>query len=189
MKITSAKFVAGLQGTDKLLEDGTPQVAFIGRSNVGKSSVINALTGVEGLAKTSSFPGRTQQINLYRVNEALYLVDLPGYGFARATHKQRDRLQEIIDWYFFNSPYVQKLTVLIIDAEVGPTDNDFDMLHLLESRAKNVLIVANKIDKLKRMELQSQLQSIRDAVGEHTVIPFSALEGIGVRELTDAILQ
>ena len=189
MKITSAKFVAGLQGTDPHLEDGTPQVAFIGRSNVGKSSVINSVTGVDELAQTSAFPGRTQQINLFRINNSLYLVDLPGYGFARASHKTQDRLSQIIDWYFFNSPFRQKLIVLIIDAKVGPTDLDFEMLHLLEKEEKNILIVANKIDKLKRMELQSQLQAIREAVGTHTVIPYSALEGIGVQELTDAILK
>jgi GTP-binding protein len=189
VKITSATFVAGLQGTDRLLEDGTPQVAFIGRSNVGKSSVINSVTGVENLARTSAFPGRTQEINLFRINNALYLVDLPGYGFARTSHKGQDRLAEIIDWYFFNSPYRQKLIVLIIDAKVGPTDLDFEMLRLLETEKKNVIIVANKIDKLKRMELQSQLKDIRAAVGDHIVIPYSALEGIGVRELTDAILQ
>jgi GTP-binding protein len=188
MRITSAKFVAGLQGTDPLLEDGTPQVAFIGRSNVGKSSVINSLTGVKDLARTSSFPGRTQEINLFRINNVLYLVDLPGYGFARASHKGRDRLQEIIDWYFFNSPYVQKLVVLIVDAKVGLTDNDFDMLHLMEDRQKNIVIIANKVDKLKRMELQSQLKSIQDAVGAHTVIPYSSHEGTGVKELANLIL-
>ncbi len=189
MKITSAIFVAGLQGTDPLLGDGTPQVAFIGRSNVGKSSVINSVTGVEGLAKTSSFPGRTQAVNLFRINNVLYLVDLPGYGFARTSHKGQDRLAQIIDWYFFNSPYQQKLIVLIIDAQVGPTDNDFEMLRLLETEQKNVIIVANKIDKLKRMELMAQLKDIRAAVGDHVVIPYSATEGIGVRELTDAILK
>lgn len=180
--------MAGLQGTDKLLEDGTPQVAVIGRSNVGKSSVINSVTGVQGLARTSAFPGRTQEINVFHINKALYLIDLPGYGFARASHKERNRLQEIIDWYFFNSPYTQKLVVLIIDAVVGLTDSDADMLQLLESRGKNIVVVANKVDKLKRMELQSQLREIRDAVGDHPVIAYSAVDGTGVRELTDAIL-
>lgn len=188
MKITSATFIAGLQGTDKLLDDGTPQVAIIGRSNVGKSSLINSLTGVKDLAKTSSFPGRTQQINLFRINNALYLVDLPGYGFAHASHDARNRLQEIIDWYFFKSPYVQKLVVLVVDAGVGLTDSDFDMLHLLESRQKNVLIVANKVDKLKRMERQAQLARIAEDAPGRTVIPYSSEDGTGISALTDAIL-
>ena len=189
MKITSAKFIAGLQGTDKLLDDGTPQVAIIGRSNVGKSSLINSLTGVDGLARTSAVPGRTREINLFRINDALYLVDLPGYGFAQASHPVRNRLQELIDWYFFKSPYIQKAVVLIIDAKVGLTESDFDMLHLLESRQKNIIVVANKVDKLKRLELQAQLQRItEDALG-HLVIPYSSVDGTGVSALSDAILK
>lgn len=189
MKITSATFIAGLQGTSPFLEDGTPQVAIIGRSNVGKSSLINALTGVPDLARTSAFPGRTQEINLFHINKSLYLVDLPGYGFARASHEARNRLQELIDWYFFNSPYVQKAVVLVIDAQVGITDSDAEMLQLLESRQKRIVIVANKIDKLKRMERQAQLKRITEEVSGHVVIPFSSLEGVGIQELTQVILS
>ncbi len=188
MNITSAKFIAGLQGTNELLENGIPQVAIIGRSNVGKSSVINAVTGVKDLARTSAFPGRTQEINLFLINGNTYLVDLPGYGYAQASHDARNRLQEIIDWYFFNSPYNQKVVILIIDAKVGFTETDFDMLHLLESRQKHVVIVANKIDKLKRQELATQLKRFADDAPGHLIIPFSALDGIGIKQLVDAML-
>jgi GTP-binding protein len=189
MKITSAKFIAGLQGTDPLLDNGIPQVAIIGRSNVGKSSVINSLTRVKDLARTSAFPGRTQEINLFLINGNLYLVDLPGYGYAQASHEARNRLQEIIDWYFLGSPYNQKVVILVIDAKVGMTDSDFDMLHRLEERQKNIVIVANKVDKLKRMELQSQLKRIAEEAPGHTVIAYSALEGTGTSALTDMILN
>lgn len=189
MKITKAQFVKGLQGTDPLLEDGTPQVAFIGRSNVGKSSVINSVTGVENLAITSSFPGRTTEINLFRINNGVYLVDLPGYGFARASHKGRERLHELIQWYLFDSPYVQKCIVLIIDAYVGPTQDDIDMLKVLEQAHKKVIILANKVDKMKRSELTAQLAQIQDAIGTHTLIPYSTVDGIGIPALTAAILQ
>ena len=95
MKITSTKFVKGVVEDDAILGDGKAQIAFIGRSNAGKSSVINSLTHKEGLARTSSFPGRTQEINLFLINESFYLVDLPGYGFARASGSGRERIREL----------------------------------------------------------------------------------------------
>jgi GTP-binding protein len=189
MKINSAKFVKGLQGTDPLLENGTPQVAFIGRSNVGKSSVINSVTGVKDLAITSSFPGRTTEINLFLINNSVYLVDLPGYGFARASHKGRERLHELIQWYLFDSPYVQKRIVLIIDAYVGPTQDDIDMLHVLEQAKKSVIILANKVDKMKRSELKAQLERIQAAVGTHTLLPYSSVDGIGIADLAKIVLE
>jgi GTP-binding protein len=188
MKITSAKFVGGMQGDDPLLFDGTPQVAIIGRSNVGKSSLINSLTGEKDLARTSAFPGRTQEINLFSINKEVYLVDLPGYGFARASHKQRNRLQEIIDWYFFGSKYVQKLVILVVDTKVGVTESDADMLDLLKEHKKNVVVVANKVDKLKRMELRAQLAQITQDVEGCPVIPYSSEDGTGIKELTNVIL-
>ena len=99
IRITSAKFIKGAVGTDDIFEDGTPQIAFIGRSNAGKSSVINSLVSEKGLARTSSFPGRTQEINLYLINKAFYFVDLPGYGFAKLSQETREWLQKVIHWY------------------------------------------------------------------------------------------
>jgi len=108
MKITSAQFAKGARGSDSIFEDGIPQVAFIGRSNVGKSSVINFLVGQNDLAKTSSFPGRTQKINLFLINKALYFVDLPGYGYAKVPNKLKDSLRVMVNWYFFVSNCQQK---------------------------------------------------------------------------------
>lgn len=187
MNITSAQFVKGLKGSDTLLENGIPQIAFIGRSNVGKSSVINALTNQKDLAKTSSFPGRTQQINLFLINKSFYLVDLPGYGYAKFAGSKREQVEGMLNWYFFESTCIQKKVVLIIDADVGPTNIDMEMLYALEDHEKPMVIVANKIDKIKPSQFDEQLAFIRAKVGNHRVIPFSALNKIGIGELTDEI--
>jgi GTP-binding protein len=189
MKITSAQFVKSIQGTDHLLENGIPQVAFIGRSNVGKSSVINSVTGVKDLAITSSFPGRTTALNLFLINNSVYLVDLPGYGFARASQKGRERLHELIQWYLFDAPYVQKRVVLIIDAVVGPTQDDIDMLQVLVEAGKHIVVLANKVDKLTRGELVAGIARIRQVAGDIPVIPYSSVDGIGIKELTAQILD
>ncbi len=189
MNITSAKFVKGIVGEDELLDDGMPQVAFIGRSNVGKSSVINSLTGKKGLAKTSAFPGHTQEINIFLINNKVYLVDLPGYGFARASKDVQNLLQQRIYWYLLGSPYSQKKVVMIVDAVVGVTDTDLQMLHSLEQADKNVVILANKVDKLKKSEYHKKLKAIQDAVGDYQVLPYSAEKRIGVMDLVNEILN
>ncbi|MFA4843983.1 MAG: ribosome biogenesis GTP-binding protein YihA/YsxC [Candidatus Margulisiibacteriota bacterium] len=188
MDITSAEFVKGLVGPDAALADGTPQVVLIGRSNVGKSSVINSLTNQRSLARTSSTPGRTQEINLFLINRSLYLLDLPGYGFAQAPWSVRAQLRELIDWYLFGSAYEQKKVVLIIDAKVGVTESDLLMLRALTEHKKNVIIVANKVDKIKRSALAGQLQKIRDLVSPHPVIPYSSEEKVGISDLINEIL-
>ena len=189
MNIRSAVFVKGIVGADQALEDGKPQVAFIGRSNVGKSSVINSLTGQKELARTSAFPGRTREINLFLINKSFYLVDLPGYGFAKASRAGKELLEGLIYWYFFDSPYVQKKVVLIIDALVGPTEGDIEMLRALEERGKNIIIVANKIDKIKKAEYKKKLQGLAGLLGKHKIIPYSAEKRIGVAILTEEILK
>jgi len=189
MHIRSAQFIKGITGEDDLLEDGKPQIAFVGRSNVGKSSVINSLTREKNLARTSSFPGLTQQINVFLINKSFYLVDLPGYGYAKISAQVGRQLSKLINWYLFESAYKQKTIVLIIDAVVGPTANDLDMLQGLEDYGKNIIIVANKIDKLKQSDYQKKLQKIQNLVGKHKIIPYSTQKKIGVNELTDAILK
>lgn len=188
MKINSAKFIKSVPGDDPIFADGIPQVAFIGRSNVGKSSVINSLVNQVGLARTSAFPGRTQLINLFLINEDLYLVDLPGYGFAKLSNAAREELWAMVNWYFFNLPYNQKKIILIIDANVGLTKDDAEMLKTLEDHHKEIVVVANKVDKLKRKDYGRLMQEIKKAAGNNKVIPYSAEEKIGVGELLEEIL-
>lgn len=183
MKITSAEFIKGVVGADRILEDGIPQIAFIGRSNVGKSSVINSLTGQKKLARSSAFPGRTQEINIFLINKSVYLADLPGYGFVKAPREIRNKLEQLICWYLFETKYKQKKVVLIIDAKVGPTNDDLEMLHHLKERKKNIVVVANKIDKIRRSEYKQQIQKIKELVDVHKFIPYSAEKEIGVSEL------
>lgn len=187
MQITSAKFIKGVVGTDELLENGIPQIAFIGRSNVGKSSVINSLTNQKDLAKTSSFPGRTTELNLFLINKSFYLVDLPGYGFAKTSKGEQKRLMQLIFWYLLDSEYEQEKIVFIIDASVGLTANDKDMLSNLEERQKPIIVVANKVDKIKKSEYSRQMQKIQIAVSRHKVIPYSAEKKIGINELSNEI--
>jgi len=183
MHIRSAEFIKGMVNADDFLPDGKPQIAFIGRSNVGKSSLINALTNKKDLARTSAFPGRTQQINLFLINKSLYLVDLPGYGFARISREGQNTLQRLIGWYLWESDYSQKKIVLIIDAKVGPTADDLEMLKTLEEFNKDVIIAANKVDKIKNSEMHKQREKIKTSIGNHKIIFCSAEKKIGLSEL------
>ncbi len=189
MKITSSEFVRGIVDDHEMFEDNIPQIAFIGRSNVGKSSTINALVGKKDLARISSTAGRTQEINFFIINEAFYLVDLPGYGFAKLSKDDKKWLQQLINWYFFNPKYEQKRVALIIDAKVGPTKDDLEMLTALDSRQKEVVIIANKIDKIKQSQYQKQMNNIQKQVGLHKVFPFSAKTNKGKEELVDVLFE
>lgn len=183
MKIESAKFAKGITGSDIVLEDGLPQFVFIGRSNAGKSSVINSLVNQKELARISSFPGFTKQINLFLINKSFYLVDLPGYGYAKLSLAIRKKLKAMVDWYFFNSGIEQEKIFLIIDADVGLTKDDLLMLRSLEERKKNIVIVANKIDKIKKSEYEAKINKIVDIAWPNKVIPYSAKKKIGINGL------
>ena len=188
MKIESARFIKGVLGSDSIFENGIPQVAFIGRSNVGKSSVINSLVNQNNLARISSSPGRTQKINLFLINNSLYFVDLPGYGYAKVPDRLKNSLKAMVNWYFFVSNYEQKKVVLIIDASVGPTKDDLDILYSLENYGKDIVVVANKVDKIKQTEYEEQFKVIKEIIGVHRIIPYSAKKKIGVKELLKEIL-
>ncbi len=188
MLITSAQFIKGITQSDKVLENSLPQVAFMGRSNVGKSSVINSLTRQKKLARTSNYPGRTQEINIFLINKSFYLLDLPGFGYAKTSKEKRLELQDIIYGYLFESLYVQKRVVLIIDAKVGPTELDLEILKLLEEHKKKVVIVANKIDKVKPSFLKKQLMKIQKVVGPYKIIAYSAQKNKGRKELLREIM-
>ncbi|HBB02197.1 MAG: ribosome biogenesis GTP-binding protein YsxC, GTP-binding protein [Candidatus Peregrinibacteria bacterium GW2011_GWF2_38_29] len=189
MEIKSAVFIKGIVGTDDILDDGKPQIAFIGRSNVGKSSTINSLVKQGNLARTSSYPGRTQEINLFLINKSFYLVDLPGYGYTRTSKTERAKLQKRIYWYLLDSDYTQKAVVLIVDANVGLTEDDARMIYSLEEKGKNLIIIANKIDKIKKSDYAKKMEKLQEAVGEHKIIPYSAEKKTGVGELLKEILK
>jgi GTP-binding protein len=155
---------------------------------VGKSSIINSLVLQKNLARTSARPGRTQEINLFLINNSRYLLDLPGYGYAKTSKQNRLQLREIIFGYLFDAPYDQEKVVLIIDANVGLKDFDLEVLELLEEHNKNIVIVANKVDKIKKSKYKEQLKDIQEKVGAHKVIPFSVKKNIGREELLKEIL-
>jgi len=189
MNIKTAQFIKGTLGNDESLENDIPQVAFIGRSNSGKSSVINSLVNQKDLAKTSPFPGRTQKINIFLINDSLYFIDLPGYGYAKVPDKLKKSLKGMVNWYFFVSNYEQKKVILIIDADVGPTKDDLEMLYALEDHRKDVVVVANKIDKIKKSKYEEQFKTINELIGSHKIIPYSAKNKIGTEELLNEIFS
>lgn len=186
MKIISKKFIKGIVDDDSILGNNIPQIAFVGRSNVGKSSLINSLTNSQ-IARTSSFPGRTQEINLFLVNDAFYLVDLPGYGFTLTSGLGREKIAELIDSYLFNSLYKQSKVLLIVDANVGMTEADISMLQELEINGKDLIVVANKVDKLNQSEKYKKIKEIRDIVINHPVVEFSSKKKIGIKILSNQI--
>ena len=188
MKITSAKFIRSVIGDTEILEDGRPQVAFVGRSNAGKSSLLNSLTGIKNLAITSSTPGRTKQINAFLINGTHYFMDLPGYGYAKVGGKSLERLGELIMWYVFDSKHKPRV-VLIIDALVGPTADDLDMLEGLQKAGRDIVVVVNKVDKIPKSHYLKQIKKLEGQIRGHKLFPFSSKLKIGIQELTSELLD
>jgi len=178
-----AEFVRSASSPEQFPADGLPEIAFLGRSNVGKSSLINALVGQRGLAFTSSTPGRTQAINFYRIDGKYYFVDLPGYGYARVPRAATESWAKLIEHYLRERSTL-RLSFLILDARRGWMDKDLDLKTWLEAHGRPYLVVASKIDKLNQSE---QLHGMK-AMRQHAEpLPFSAVTGRGVREIWQAI--
>jgi len=175
MKILSAEFIKGITGTNPIIYNGLPQVAFIGRSNVGKSSIINSLANRRELVKVGKKPGKTVEINFFLINKKFYFVDLPGYGFAKSDMKKQDKLSKLILWYLTYCEVKPHLVVLILDSKVGFTEYDRETLQMLREQNLNYIIVANKIDKMNQKELFAQMANIKKESGEGEVIPFSTV--------------
>ncbi len=187
-----AKFIKGIVGTNDILKDKQEQVAFIGRSNVGKSTLINKLIGSKGLVKTSGQPGKTQQINFFLVNEDFpgekYFVDLPGYGYAKISQKHREKMRKMILWYFISGEAKVKKVVLIIDAKSGLKEFDIEMINVLREYEHDFIIVANKVDKLNQKQYHKNLMEIKEELGEETnILPVSAKTGRGRDKLLEWI--
>jgi GTP-binding protein len=186
MKVTSTEFLkSAFQETD-WLRDAKPEIAFLGRSNVGKSSVINSLLSVHGLARTSSTPGRTQSINFFLINNRFRFVDLPGYGYARVPHSIRSGWGEMVTDYLAKRASLV-LSVHIVDSRHEPTKLDLQLHEWFEHQAKPRLIVATKSDKLSNNELRKSSERARRAFNEDRVVTYSARTGIGRDEVWRAI--
>jgi GTP-binding protein len=188
MKVKTAVFIKGIVNEDEHLRDGIPQVVFIGRSNVGKSSMINALTG-KPIARSSDTPGKTREMNLYLINKDLYFVDLPGYGFAKGSQEERAELKNLIYSYLFFSDVPHEKIVIIIDANVGITESDLYFFRRLEESNKDFIVAANKIDKIKKSELKTKLGKVRLAVNGKRLILCSTKTREGIDELWSEILK
>jgi GTP-binding protein len=166
--------------------DRLPEIAFLGRSNVGKSSLVNALTGQKRLAFTSNTPGRTQTVNFYRIDGRLYFVDLPGYGYARVPPAHLLEWKKLVEQYL-EFRETLKVSCLVLDARRGWMNKDRDLKRWLEFHGRPYLVVATKTDKLNRSEQERGLRAIREEGVEP--LPFSALTGRGVREIWQAIAK
>jgi len=189
MDIKSAEFIKGIKGTDDILLDVIPKVAFVGRSNVGKSSTINCLVGRKSLVKTSAKVGKTREINFFLINNKIYFVDLPGYGFAGMSQKGAFKLNKHLAWYLKDFELKPKYTVVIIDAKVGITDLDKQMIEILDECGHNVVVIANKIDKLKKNDIRKRIEEFRIESGGKIVIPFSAKEKVGRIEVLEVLFS
>jgi GTP-binding protein len=181
-----AEFVVSSGKPDTFPHDRLPEVAFLGRSNVGKSSLINALVGQKRLAFTSSTPGRTQTINFYRVEGSYYFVDLPGYGYARVPPAHLLEWKKLIDAYL-EMRETLRLSCLILDARRGWMPHDLELKRWLEYHGRQYLVVATKTDKLNQSQQERGLRAIRQEGVEP--LPFSAVTGRGVREIWQAIAK
>ena len=189
MKISTVKYLKGFVGYNEILVDELPKYAFIGRSNAGKSSLINAITN-SSISKSSSKPGSTQILNVFLLNNSIHLIDLPGYGYARGSKSGKDKISNIIEDYLFDKQYHQNKIVLIVDAMVGMTDKDISMFNELKDAKKDFLIAASKIDRTNQSELQKNLNQIKKTVGaEFPVYPFSSKTKKGIDKLVDAIFE
>ena len=191
INVQKAEFILSAASPKDFRRDALPQVAFAGRSNVGKSSVINRLLNRKNFARVGAAPGKTTQINYFKIDNAFYLVDLPGYGYARVSKGERDRWGRLMEGYLVD-PELMTLGVRIVDARHKPTADDCTMAQWYRGAGCPFLVVANKLDKLKKSEVEGNLQRIRETLElgeEDMVIPFSAEKGTGRDELLRAILS
>jgi GTP-binding protein len=181
MRILSAEFVLSAKEPRHYPADVIPEVAFAGRSNVGKSSLINTLLNRKRLARTSTTPGRTQEINFFRVNERFFLVDLPGYGYAKVPEAIRRQWGPMVEDYLRDRPTL-RLVVVILDVRREPNVEDIQLMGWLQFYAIRYVVVLTKIDKLSRNELSKRMRIITDKLEfpqKPAIFPFSALTGMG----------
>lgn len=178
MKIVSAEFIKSAFNETHWTADGLPEIAFLGRSNVGKSSLLNSLLGRKGLARTSNTPGRTQSINFFLINTSFYFVDLPGYGYAKVSKTMR------ADWGKMAEEYLSarselRLSIQLVDSRHAPTELDKQLHEWLIFNQKNQIVIATKADKLSNNKLTKSLREIEDTLTGSKIIAYSAKTGKG----------
>lgn len=191
IKNVSLETVCGV--TSRLPENGHPEVAFAGKSNVGKSSLINALMNRKSLARTSAQPGKTQTVNYYNINGQLYFVDLPGYGYARANESVKAGWGKMIENYLYRSGQLRQI-FLLVDIRHAPSANDIIMYDWILKSGRRPIVIATKLDKINRSQIRKQLKLIGDTLkadADTVMIPFSAVTKQGrdeIYEILDCIL-
>ena len=189
MNLQKVEFVRSAARPTDFLQDGLPQFAFAGKSNVGKSSVLNCVLQRKNFARVGQKPGKTVHINYFRVDERAYFVDLPGYGYAQVSEAEKERWGKLMEAYFNRAEDIT-LGVMIVDARHGPTKLDCVMAELFQNTQRPFVVVANKLDKLKKSEIEPNMDCIRRTLrlsDDTKLIPFSAEKGTGRSELLSAI--
>jgi GTP-binding protein len=189
VKVESAEFIRSAHGSGDFVRDGRPEIAFVGRSNVGKSSLLNRLLNRRDLAKTSSTPGRTQAVNYFLVNRRFYFVDLPGYGYARAGKEERKEWAARVDAYLEHA-LPRTRVVLLVDGNVGATPLDVAAYQYLTGLGARLVVAATKIDRVPRgrwAAVQREIRAALDLTDSIPLIPVSARSGIGMKELWGAL--
>jgi len=184
LNVNKAEFVKSAVRPNQFIASSIPAVAFAGKSNVGKSSVINRLLNRKNFARVGATPGKTIHVNYFLIDERLYLIDLPGYGYAKVSQAERERWGKLMEDFFAASLF--QLGVMIVDARHKPTADDVTMAEWFKGAPCRLVVVANKLDKLKKSEIEPNLALIRETLGlpaEVPVIPFSAEKGQGRNEL------
>lgn len=187
IKSVNLETVCGI--TSKLPENQLPEIAFAGKSNVGKSSLINGLMNRKSLARTSSQPGKTQTINFYNINEALYFVDLPGYGYAKVSESIKEKWGKMIENYLHRSKQLRAV-FLLIDIRHEPSANDRNMYEWIQYNGYEPVIIATKLDKINRSQRTKHIKMIREGLGmpkEGLIFPFSAVTKDGRDEIWEYI--
>ncbi len=191
MKIKEAKLETVCGITSKLPDNDKMEFAFIGRSNVGKSSLINSLLNRKSLARTSSKPGKTQTVNYYRINNEVYFVDLPGYGYAKVSKELKEKWRKMT-WKYFTTSEMLRVVFLLVDIRHDPSELDVDMYKKLYGIGFSPIIIATKSDKVKKSQTAEQISRINKILGAEEgtpVIPFSAATGEGKEEILEYISE
>ena len=191
LNLNNAVFVTSAASEKQFISSSVKCIAFAGKSNVGKSSVINSLLNRKNLAKTGAQPGKTVHVNYFLIDDRVYFIDLPGYGYAKVSASEKERWGKLMESFFAgNDTY--DIGIFIVDARHKPTQNDVTMAEYFKSSGKKFAVIANKTDKLKRSEIESNMKLIRETLGlsdDTELIPFSAQSGTGRAEVMNYIMN